>query len=297
MKSKFFFFILLSLLTFTAFAQQKKVAVYVTGEQSGVTKVLGDQLVAAFSKSNDYKAIERTSSFLAEISKEQGYQRTGAVDDKEISRLGKQFGVQYVCVADISEAFGKKYVSARLINVENAEIVSSANEYSDLNSMEELIRVSDVLKSQLLNLKLNVRRNTARVAEGYTDLGLPSGTMWRDYDAGGLYSYSEAINKFGDRLPSKEQLEELINECQWVKINNGYKVTGPNGNSITLQSAWPRSNCPDGSWGIGFPGYWSKTIKDERYDEPWLLFFWANEGPKMYGSLPCCGYSVRLVQN
>ena len=137
-------------MTMVAFAQQKKVAVYVTGEQSGVTKILGDQLVSAFSKSSEYVAIERSRSFLAELSKEQSYQRSGAVDDVEISRLGKQFGVQYVCVANIAEAFGKQYVSTRLINVENAEVVGTANEYSEMNSMEELIRVSNVLKSQLL---------------------------------------------------------------------------------------------------------------------------------------------------
>ena len=63
--------ILLSALSLTAVAQQKKVAVYVTGQQTGINKVLGDQLVAAFAKSGTYIAIERTSSFLAELGKEQ----------------------------------------------------------------------------------------------------------------------------------------------------------------------------------------------------------------------------------
>ena len=36
--------ILLSALSLTAVAQQKKVAVYVTGQQTGINKVLGDQL-------------------------------------------------------------------------------------------------------------------------------------------------------------------------------------------------------------------------------------------------------------
>ena len=71
------FIILLSALSLTAFAQQKKVAVYVTGQQTGINKVLGDQLVAAFSQSGDYVAIERTSAFLAELGKEQKYQRPG----------------------------------------------------------------------------------------------------------------------------------------------------------------------------------------------------------------------------
>ncbi len=82
--------LLLSALSLTAVAQQKKVAVYVTGQQTGINKVLGDQLVAAFAKSGKYIAIERTASFLAELGKEQNYQRTGAVDDNELSRLGKQ---------------------------------------------------------------------------------------------------------------------------------------------------------------------------------------------------------------
>lgn len=65
--------ILLSALSLTAVAQQKKVAVYVTGQQTGINKVLGDQLVAAFAKSGKYIAIERTASFLAELGKEQNY--------------------------------------------------------------------------------------------------------------------------------------------------------------------------------------------------------------------------------
>lgn len=141
--------ILLSALSLTAVAQQKKVAVYVTGQQTGINKVLGDQLVAAFAKSGKYIAIERTASFLAELGKEQNYQRTGAVDDNELSRLGKQFGVQLVCVADISDVFGEKYVSTRLIDVESAEVVNTSNATSKLDNMQELLKVTDGLAKEL----------------------------------------------------------------------------------------------------------------------------------------------------
>ncbi len=49
--------------------------------------------------------------------------------------------------------------------------------------------------------------------------------------------------RWGDnwRLPTKEEFEELIQKCKWVWIseisNKGYKVTGPNGNSIFLPAA------------------------------------------------------------
>jgi hypothetical protein len=146
------------------FGQQQKVAVYVTGgKDPGINKVLGDQLVAAFTNSGKYVAIERTSSFLAELGKEQTYQRTGAVDDNELSRLGKQFGVQLVCVAEVSEVasfdsknlFGKsnttnnKYVSARLIDVESAEVINTSNASGSLGNMKELLKVSQSITKEL----------------------------------------------------------------------------------------------------------------------------------------------------
>ena len=141
--------ILLSVVAMSAVAQQKKVAVYVTGQQSGINKVLGDQLVAAFAKSGKYIAIERTASFLAELGKEQNYQRTGAVDDNELSRLGKQFGVHLVCVADVSDVFGEKYISTRLIDVESAEVVNTSNATSKLESMPDLLKVTEGLAKEL----------------------------------------------------------------------------------------------------------------------------------------------------
>ena len=149
MKHKSIIVFLLLVISFTTFAQQQKVAVYVTGQQTDINKVLGDKLVEAFAKSGKYMAIERTSSFLAELSKEQSYQRTGAVDDNEVSRLGKQFGVQLVCVADVSEVFGQKYISARLINVETAEVVNTTNTSSNLGTMDELLRVANKIANEL----------------------------------------------------------------------------------------------------------------------------------------------------
>lgn len=158
-------FFLLLVCSFSAFAQQKKVAVYVTGKDTEINKVLGDKLVAAFAKSGKYIAIERTASFLAEISKEQSYQRTGAVDDNELSRLGKQFGVQLVCVADVSDVFGEKYVSARLIDVESAEVINTSNATSKLGSMQELLKVTDALAKELTAKTVQEKAEEARAKQ------------------------------------------------------------------------------------------------------------------------------------
>ena len=40
----------------------------------------------------------------------------------------------------------------------------------------------------------------------YVDFGLPSGTLWKSVDEPGLYTYDEATSKFGDQLPTNEQM-------------------------------------------------------------------------------------------
>ena len=281
--------IFLSALSLTAVAQQK-VAVYVTGEQSGINKVLGDQLVAAFAKSGQYTAVERTASFLSELSKEQGYQRSGSVSDSEIARLGEQFGVNYVCVVDISDVFEKKYISARLIDVLTAEIVNTANESSQLNSMEELIRVSNVLKSQLFN----DYSTTSQAPQDYVDLGLPSGTLWKaENEDCGLITYDQAVNFYRTSLPTKEQWEELKNFCLWTWTGNGYRIKGKSGESIFLPAEGFR-DCGGSHGRIGSRGYyWSSTPNSS--ENAWGLYFASGEVRMLY-FYRCYGLSVRLVR-
>ncbi|MDR1341092.1 MAG: hypothetical protein LBK58_13710, partial [Prevotellaceae bacterium] len=73
--------------------KQLKVAVYVTSEDTiKFGGFAGDYLVDAIVRSGKYTAVERTYDFLKELDSEHEYQRTGSVDDEQISKLGKQFG-------------------------------------------------------------------------------------------------------------------------------------------------------------------------------------------------------------
>lgn len=144
------FILLLSALSLTAVAEPKKVAVYVTGDDAGINKVLGNKLVSAIGRDEKYSVIERTDDFLAAIAKEQSYQRTGAVDDEEISKIGKQFGVEFVCVTTINNAFDIPYISARMIDVETAEIEGAANCSNKLTSGKDVMNIGDTLANRLL---------------------------------------------------------------------------------------------------------------------------------------------------
>ena len=305
----------------------KKVAVYVsrTGNKD-VDIILGDQLVAGFAHSGRYFAIERTQGFLNQLSKEQDYQHTGAVDDAELTRLGKQFGVHYVCIAKTSQLFGDYFISTRLIDVETATVINSWNkEGAQLSNAQDVVTAAQEIAGKLsgrtieeekyfqieeakriererlereerLRKEQELKRQEL-LAQGYLDLGLPSGTLWKNANEGGnyaRYTYNEAVSRFGNKLPTKQQLEELKSKCTWTWTGSGYKVIGPNGNSIYLPAAGYR-NCYGDVWSVGtLSGYWSSTPNNS--DHACYLSFSSSE-VYMYVNGRCRGYSVRLVQN
>lgn len=128
----------------------------------------------------------------------------------------------------------------------------------------------------------------------WVDLGLPSGTLWKDENEKDLYDYDAAVRSFGSKLPTKEQLEELNNSCRWIWTGSGFKVVGPSGESIVLPAAGYRycnGNVDDvGSYGE----YWSSTPYGSDY--AWDLYFGSS---KVYMGIlnRCYGLSVRLVKD
>lgn len=137
----------------------------------------------------------------------------------------------------------------------------------------------------------------------YVDLGLPSGTKWKSDNESGYYNYNAAMSKYGNSLPTKEQLEELKDKCTWTWTGKAYRVTGPNGNSIVLpadgtQNCFGENSGKIGVWG----GYWSCSVFDS--EKAWNLGILSPKAAGKYLS-PCSisndkycfGYSVRLVKS
>ena len=129
----------------------------------------------------------------------------------------------------------------------------------------------------------------------YVDLGLPSGTLWKSANEDGLYDYYSAVETFGSKLPTREQLEELKTHClwKWDEHRKGCVVVGEMGKSIFLPAAGMNS-C--GIYGVGIDGnYWSSTILDIGGPVIGLSFY--KDGVSMIEVNPLVGMSVRLVQN
>ena len=173
------------------------------------------------------------------------------------------------------------------INLLRANNVIGSGEYmtKETKNKSGIVRlVTDLDKGQMAPV----------VPEGYVDLGLPSGTMWKDKNEDGVfYSYNESMKKFGSKLPSKEQLEELKSVCKWDWIGDGYKVTGPSGDSILIP-ATGFCDCYGNVSEVGYFGrYWSVTPGVSGYS--WNLKF-DSERVGMDHTDCCAGGSIRLVQ-
>ena len=212
------------LLAMTVAAQEQNVAVYVTGPQPSINKILGDQFVKSFAQSGDYKAIERTASFLTELNKEQSYQEGGAVDNNQITRLGKQFGAQLVCVVEALDAFGQYYVSARLIAVETAEVLNSSNAYSKLDNLQEVITVASSMAEELTGIAELKEKELAKlkkaVEAGYMQIGdvyYLVTPLTQEFTQSEAYEYASTFTYGGLkgwRLPTCQEALMINNEVK-----------------------------------------------------------------------------------
>jgi len=126
---------------------KQSVAIYMKGTEppalKGAYKVIGSELAKALAESKAYSAIDRTEDALKIVEKEHIYQRSGAVDEKQIKELGKQLGVKFICIAEVNEIMGSYHLDARLVDVETAEVI---NVVSKPGAMRDVYQVVEIAK-------------------------------------------------------------------------------------------------------------------------------------------------------
>ncbi len=125
MKRLLLFVVMLFLIIQSATSQSKVAVLDASlGEDvhPNASSIVADTLNEQFVKSGDYIAIDR--AYISSIQAEKQFQLSGDVKDQDIKELGNTFGAEYLCIANVS-LLGQTYtVSARLIEVESAQVVS-----------------------------------------------------------------------------------------------------------------------------------------------------------------------------
>jgi serine/threonine protein kinase len=131
----------------------------------------------------------------------------------------------------------------------------------------------------------------------YVDLGLPSGTLWKDENEHGgiqdLFTNEEATLRFCNQLPTKEQLDELMNRCQWIWYGNGYRVVGPNGASLVMPVTGYYENGGNIK-GRTHGNYWSRS--DGKNSSVAYKLYFTRKKQEVCTRYKTDGHAVRLVR-
>ncbi len=133
----------------------KKVAVYVEGEISNANKsIINSCVLARLSGNSDYKAFERNSAFVKALDKEQDFQVSGEVPEKEIREVGKRLGVDYVIVVVVVISDDDRcHMSARLIDLVTGEMVKSVSLQREYTGSDVLTNMANNIAYRLINKK------------------------------------------------------------------------------------------------------------------------------------------------
>lgn len=288
-------FILIGMMCLMALSMQAQKRCIVLDFQVGtdVTEEETDAISYSFRTNflpSDYTKVEQV--LVTRTIRDFGYSRT-EMTQQQIVRVGRELEANIIVVGILNKFMDEYSVDIRVIDVARGNTM--VNESTNFQKNEYRDAMGKLAKRLVAKLRggTNTSSNT-EVNSGYTDLGLPSGTIWKNFNATGFYTYDEAISQFGSRLPSKAQWEELKAECQWTWTGSGYKVTGPNGNSMELPASGWR-DCGGSVYLVGSEGnYWSSTSSGS--DRAWFLDFHSG-GVGIITYLRCSGLSVRLVQD
>lgn len=123
------------------------------------------------------------------------------------------------------------------------------------------------------------------------------GKAWNDI--GGNSSRDAATANWGGkwRLPTKAEFQELVNSCTWEWAiqngNKGYKVTGPNGQSLFLPAAGYRIDAA--LFDHGEVGYYWSSAPHEINDNFAYMFYFGEGDKRMDWYNRSLGRSVRPV--
>lgn len=146
-----------------------------------------------------------------------------------------------------------------------------------------LTKKSTSRKQTRRNQVITQERRVIDTDEGVVDLGLS--VLWTDVsfplhltfrDMSKSYLISNVF-----RFPTKEELDELRKKCKWKKSyideeHFGFKVIGPNGNSIFLQSSYKNENNVKREL-TTYPIYISINIVDGSKNYVWEYSNWSKK--------------------
>ncbi|MDR0331028.1 MAG: hypothetical protein LBH93_04910, partial [Chitinispirillales bacterium] len=287
-----------------------KIAVYVTGGKTAdEDKAFSARITHALVSSGKYNTIERADAFLDQVAKEMAADMDGAVDDGQISRIGRQAGAGFVCIGEILEAFGASQISARILNVESVEVIASGLASGSLKTIADFAALSDRVVEQLLGvLRKADLAASAQEPDSYRTVKI-GGVTWMaenlNIAAEGSWCYGNAASncaKYGRlytwaaaktacpngwHLPDTAEWKNLVDAAggkevagKKLKSANGWHGDGNGTDDYGFTALPGGSYYSFGVFGdVGtFSRWWSATGLGESYAHIWFIMHYHDSG-------------------
>ena len=299
---RFFLITVICLYALTTHAQRCVVLDFQIGENMTAEEVdaVSYEFRSTFNPScytvEDYLRVKR-------VLKDLGY-NPASMKKTEVRKFGREMVATVVIYGSLSKFMDEYTLDVAVMDISTGTtLVSKNNVFQKSEYRTKSREVAKEIAKELCkytsgsgsgNNTVATTPKQKTVQQDYTDLGLPSGTIWKNTNVTGFYSYDEAVSQFGSRLPTKEQWEELEAKCQWSWTGRGYKVIGPNGNTITLPAEGYRDYRGRVIGMNSYGRYWSSTPYGS--DKAWTRFFLLGS-VNMFNNDRRDGQSVRLVQD
>jgi hypothetical protein len=170
--------------------------------------VIADIFSEIFVLSDQYLVVDRTT--IQKVLEEQSFQLSGAVSDQEIARVGEILGADIVVVARASRLGQRYFLSAKMIDVESAQIRQQQSQ--ELSGDEEILfDLAAIVGKKLIGLEIEVYvTREGRVVTGKPEtigssIGVSIGYHLKvgqaaDESKGGIFGSIEYLYQFSSRF-------------------------------------------------------------------------------------------------
>lgn len=140
--------------TFFCISAQTRIGVYTYGVLSeNYNTLLGDNLVEAFTESNQYIAVNRSASLFNMLQKARAIQEKGHIDQSQILSTSKEYGETQICAVDVIEIDYMYIFRATLLDATTNEVLKTAS--AEVAKSEigytKILEIAQKLSSRLIS--------------------------------------------------------------------------------------------------------------------------------------------------
>lgn len=131
----------------------------------------------------------------------------------------------------------------------------------------------------------------------YVDLGLPSGKLWARRNRRRHLPHPEALQRYGDVMPSIEDWRELSQYCtrKWCPARGGYLLKGPNGKKMFLPANGFYDHTRKAIVHRDMGYYWSNTTYNTGAGHAVYFYSFGEDGVRIFINRPGDGFSIRTI--